>query len=555
MAQHCRGHVTHCLGGILARRGAATVAVSGSRRLTGAEFVAGVRRLAAGLADRGVRRGDVVAVVAFNSIEYMELFLAVTYVGAIIAPLNYRWSFEEATQALELVQPSVLIFDDSFTSWAIRLTENKILPSVALYLVLGDTSSISHAANFVPVDRIKRTVKETTEIEPFSAPNDVALICFTSGTTGQPKGVAISHTSLIIQSLAKIAIVGYGEDDVYLHTAPLCHIGGISSCMAILMAGGCHVLIPKFDTKLAFDAIREHRVTSFITVPAIMADLLSYARKEKIPDCGVTVTKVLNGGGGLSDDLINGAYQLFPHAAIFSAYGMTEACSSLTFMALNKPKLQEPNNQAGSYYGGVCVGKPAPHVEIQIGIDGNNHNCSQTGNILTRGLHTMVGYWVNNKVISSDSVWNGWLHTGDTGWMDKSGNLWLMGRQKGRIKSGGENVYPEEVELVLSQHPGVAKVVVVGVPDSRLGEKVIACVSIRDDWKWVDARVENQRDGNEVSGQILQDHCRLKNLSRFKVPRSYYLWRRPFPVTSTGKIRREELKREILANMQLPSNL
>ncbi|GJN39757.1 hypothetical protein PR202_gb28895 [Eleusine coracana subsp. coracana] len=167
----------------------------------------------------------------------------------------------------------------------------------------------------------------------------------------------------------------------------------------------------------------------------------------------------------------------------------------------------------------------------------------------------MVGYWVNNKVISSDSVWNGWLHTGDTGWMDKSGNLWLMGRQKGRIKSGGENVYPEEVELVLSQHPGVAKVVVVGVPDSRLGEKVIACVSIRDDWKWVDARVENQRDGNEVSGQILQDHCRLKNLSRFKVPRSYYLWRRPFPVTSTGKIRREELKREILANMQLPSNL
>lgn len=123
--------------------------------------------------------------------------------------------------------------------------------------------------------------------------------------------------------------------------------------------------------------------------------------------------------------------------------GMTEACSSLTFMTLNKPELQEPKNQAGSYHGGVCVGKPAPHVEIQIGIDGINH-CS-SGNILTRGLHTMVGYWVNNKVISSDSVWNGWLDTGDTGWMDKSGNLWLIGRQKGRIKSGGENVYPEEV--------------------------------------------------------------------------------------------------------------
>jgi o-succinylbenzoate---CoA ligase len=127
--------------------------------------------------------------------------------------------------------------------------------------------------------------------------------------------------------------------------------------------------------------------------------------------------------------------------------GMTEACSSLTFMALNKPKLQEPKNQAeASYLGGVCVGKPAPHVEIQIGVDGNDNSCSQTGNVLTRGLHTMVGYWVNDRVVGlSDSVRNGWLDTGDTGWMDKSGNLWLVGRQKGRIKSGGENVYPEEV--------------------------------------------------------------------------------------------------------------
>ncbi|TVU43493.1 hypothetical protein EJB05_09969, partial [Eragrostis curvula] len=549
VAAPSRGHVAHCLGGVLARRGAAaTVAVSGSRRLTGAEFVDGVRRLAAGLAERGVRPGHVVAVVAFNSIEYIELFLAVTYVGAIIAPLNYRWSFEEATQALELVQPSVFVFDDSYSSWALRLTASNKIQCISLYLALGDHSSVSQATNFVPVGHIKRSVTETTVLEPVSAPSDVALICFTSGTTGRPKGVAISHTSLIIQSLAKIAIV-------YLHTAPLCHIGGISSCMAMLMAGGYHVLIPKFDTKLAFDAIREHGVTSFITVPAMMADLLLYARKERISDCGTTVTKILNGGGGLSDDLIYGACQLFPRAAIFSAYGMTEACSSLTFMALNKPKLQEPNSQAGSHYGGVCVGKPAPHVEIQIAMDRNNNSSSPSGNILTRGLHTMVGYWVDNKVDPSDSVRNGWLDTGDTGWMDKSGNLWLMGRQKGRIKTGGENVYPEEVELVLSQHPGVAKVVVIGLPDSRLGEKVIACVNITDGWKWVDARDEQRGDDKQVSTKILQDHCRLKKLSGFKVPRSFYQWRRPFPVTTTGKIRREELKCEILASMQLPSNL
>uniref|UniRef100_A0A0A9DBZ8 AMP-dependent synthetase/ligase domain-containing protein n=1 Tax=Arundo donax TaxID=35708 RepID=A0A0A9DBZ8_ARUDO len=291
--------------------------------------------------------------------------------------------------------------------------------------------------------------------------------------------------------------------------------------MAILMAGGCHVLIPKFDVKLASNAIRQHGVTSFITVPAIMADLLSYARKEMISDSGMTVTKILNGGGGLSDELINGAYKLFPRAAVFSAYGMTEACSSLTFTALNKPTLQEPKNQPGTYSGGVCVGKPAPHIEIQIGMDDSNTSSSPTGNILTRGLHTMVGYWVNNKVDSSESVRNGWLDTGDTGWMDQTGNLWLMGQQKGRIKTGGENVYPEEVELILSQHPGVAKVVVIGITDSRLGEKVISCVSIRDGWKWVDARANHKGEGKEVSPHILQDHCRIKNLSRFKVPRSF----------------------------------
>lgn len=545
------GHIAHCLGGILARR---AVAVSADLRLTGANLVDDVRRLAAGLWENGVRPGDVVAVVGFNSVDYMELLLAIPYVGAIIAPLNYRWSFEEATQALELVRPSAFIFDGSCSSWALRLKESESFSTIGLYITMGDPVSTKQTANFVPLDHIKRSYRETTVMEPVSAPKDIALICFTSGTTGQPKGVAISHTSLIAQSLAKIAVVGYGEDDVYLHTAPLCHIGGISSCLAILMAGGCHVLIPKFDAKSAIEAIREYKVTCFITVPAIMADLLSYARKEKISGCG-TVTKILNGGGGLSDELINEASHLFLHAAIFSAYGMTEACSSLTFMPINKPELQEAKNKLSNQSEGVCVGKPAPHVEIQIGRDDSKSSSSPMGKILTRGLHTMVGYWGNNTVDTSESVRNGWLDTGDNGWIDRTGNLWLMGRHKGRIKSGGENVYPEEVELVLSQHSGVAKAVVFGVPDSRLGEKLVASVSIRDDWRWVDASAEHQGEGKEVSAQILQEHCRIKNLSRFKVPRVYYLWSRPFPVTTTGKIKREELKATILACMHPRSNL
>jgi len=148
----------------------------------------------------------------------------VAHVGAIIAPLNYRWSFEEAAQALELVEPMAFIFDGVFSSWALRLTDSNKYSSIGLYLILGDACSTGHAANFGSVDHIKRSVRGPIATEPISAPRDVALICFTSGTTGRPKGVAISHTSLIIQSLAKIAIVGYGEDDVcYQNPSTLCY--------------------------------------------------------------------------------------------------------------------------------------------------------------------------------------------------------------------------------------------------------------------------------------------------------------------------------------------
>uniref|UniRef100_A0A453S031 4-coumarate--CoA ligase n=1 Tax=Aegilops tauschii subsp. strangulata TaxID=200361 RepID=A0A453S031_AEGTS len=204
------GHIAQCLGGILASRAGATVAVSGDLRLNGAQLVDGVRSLAAGLLERGVRPGDVVAVVGFNSIEYMELLLAIPYIGAIVAPLNYRWSFEEAAQALELVRPSAFIFDGAYSSWALRLMESQSFSSICLYITIGDPVNTGQGANFVSVDHVKRSCRGTAEMEPVSAPRDVALICFTSGTTGQPKGVAISHTSLIIQSLAKIAVVGYG---------------------------------------------------------------------------------------------------------------------------------------------------------------------------------------------------------------------------------------------------------------------------------------------------------------------------------------------------------
>ncbi|KAJ6840180.1 2-succinylbenzoate--CoA ligase, chloroplastic/peroxisomal isoform X1 [Iris pallida] len=488
---------------------------------------------------------------------YMEWFLAVTYVGGIVAPLNYRWSFQEAKSAMEVVSPVMLVVDESCSSWALQLQIDKCVSSLKLYALIGDSfsPSFSRDENFLSMNLI-RSYSQVKALAIVWSPEGIALICFTSGTTGRPKGVAISHTALITQSLAKIAIVGYGEDDVYLHTAPLCHIGGISSCLAMLMAGGCHVFLPKFDAESSFSAIRQHHVTSLITVPAMMVDLVSFARKEN-DNSGETVNKILNGGGGLSSELVNLSTSIFPRAKIISAYGMTEACSSLTFITVHDPNSKKLGKSGSidckvhSKNGGVLVGKPAPHIELRIS---GSSDLPLVGSVLTRGPHVMVGYCGQSMKILSDSVENGWFDTGDIGWIDSNGDLRLVGRKKDRIKSGGENIYPEEVESLLCQHPGVVYAIVVGIPDTRLDEKVVACIVIREDWNWIDQVSSHSQGGNDLSSGILLTYCRQRNLTGYKIPKFFIPWRKPLPLTTSGKLKREDLKKEAMSFLQIPSS-
>ncbi|KAE8655306.1 2-succinylbenzoate--CoA ligase [Hibiscus syriacus] len=312
------------------------------------------------------------------------------------------------------------------------------------------------AVKLKELEGVIRWVARTTNIEADGLAK--------SGTTGKPKGVVISHTALIVQSLAKVAIVGYSDDDVYLHTTPLCHIGGLSSAMAMLMVGVCHKFMPKFEATLALKGIEQHHVTSLITVPAIMADLILSTRLKK------------------------------------SWKG-----SDSTFSETNPSPVRTR---------GVYVGKPAPHVEIKICNDGP----SNVGRILTRGPHVILRYWdhqIPDKTLNS--IEETWLDTGDIGFVDDHCNLWLVKRTNGRIKSGGENVYPEEVEAVLIHHPGVFSSIVVGIPDPCLAEVVVACIRLRENWQWSDDSSESsdQSNGLFLSSTILRRYGREKNLTEY----------------------------------------
>ncbi|GMP71678.1 hypothetical protein CsSME_00029994 [Camellia sinensis var. sinensis] len=563
MGIHSDAHICQCLSRLATLRRNSPVTISGHRRKTGEQFVEAILGLARGLLDLGLQPGDIVAICALNSDWFLEWLLAVTFVGGIAAPLNYRWSLDEARFAMEVVKPVMLVIDDCSSYWYSKLQRGTI--PVLRWLVFMNSPSDCNNERFVlTTETLRKRVLRSLSFNYLWAPEDAAIICFTSGTTGRPKGVTIRHSALIVQSLAKIAIVNYGEDDVYLHTAPLCHIGGISSAMAMLMVGGCHVLIPKFEANSALKAIEQLHVTSFITVPAIMADIVSLIRMKETWKGKENVRKILNGGGGLSIELIRYVTIFFPRAKLLSAYGMTETCSSLTFMTLYDPTT---DNSSHSFHvtcnidsslvhqpKGVCVGKAAPHVELRI----SSEDCSHVGRILTRGPHVMLGYWGQIPLEALSAGGDSWIDTGDIGWIDDFGNVWLVGRSKGRIKSGGENVYPEEVEAILSQHPGVSGIVVVGLPDARLTEVVVACLQIRDNWRWADScsdHLAGKKD-QTLSTQILQQFCRKMNLTGFKIPKSFVIWKKQFPLTSTGKLRRDEIRREFMSSSQiLPSNL
>ncbi|KAG6639556.1 hypothetical protein CIPAW_10G109200 [Carya illinoinensis] len=561
MGNYSEGHICHCLRRLATVRRNAVVTISGDRRKTGEQFVEDVLCLAFGLLELGIGAGDVVAISALNSDLYLEWLLAIAFVGGIAAPLNYRWSFDEARSAMLLVQPVILVTDESCQSWYSNFQNNDITSLRWHVSFTSPSSDCMKTWNVLTTEILKKHSGMSLPLNYRWASEGAVVICFTSGTCGRPKGVTLTHAALIVQSLAKLAIVGYDEDDVYLHTVPLCHIGGLSSAMAMLMVGGCHVMIPKFEPKSALTAIEQYRVTSLITVPAMMADFLSLIRQKENWKGKDTMKKILNGGGSLSIELIKDATLFFPRAKLLTAY---ETCSSLTFMTLHDPRMETSSKHIKTIADmkhssvhqtqGVCVGKPAPHVELKICTDGSSH----IGRILTRGPHVMLGYWGQIPVEASDSTNEIWLDTGDIGSIDKYGNLWLTGRANGKIKSGGENIYPEEVEAILLQHPGIIGIVIVGIPDDRLTEMAIACIRLTENWLWSDTKVIHSAEsgGLVLSTEILLRYCREKNITGFKIPKMFILWEKPFPLTTTGKIKRDQVRREVVSHVQsLHSNL
>lgn len=517
-----------------------------------------------------------IALWRLNDLHALALTFAVAGLDAVPVWLNDRWNAREVQEVLLDALPHLVIVgsasDFAEISEAIShlsvacicpVTDFLADPQKFLPDIANDASSTVPGAHWHVLECFDRFAAIYNEEEQFgrrktdehqgsrtSAATPYAIY-YTSGTSGKAKGAVISHRAMLVQAHAKITHVGYNANTKYLHLAPLFHIGGASSAAAVALAGGCHVILPSQHNSAEWlRAIKAFFVNTLVVVPAMlqmMMDTASSMNQERHVSEDVVrhtdqknniqlscVETVLCGGGTPSLGLLKAVVKnLFPNARIICAYGMTETASSITFLDYSR------HGESASKH--LCVGVPPSHVEIEVrhmNEIATARDGSVIGEIVTRGPHVMNEYFRRPRESRTAIDCHGWLATGDLGYLDRSGNLFLTGRLKDMIKTGGENVFAAEVEAALAQYPGLQSTAVVGIPHRVLGEAVAAAIIASRDWK---------------GEALLRAWCR-ERLSPFKIPR-WIVPMKCFPSNSLGKIMKDELRVEIMQRLHIRAKL
>lgn len=475
---------------------------------TYAEMAARSAALAGGFAAAGVGRGDVVAILAYNCPEFLEAVFAANYLGAIAMPINWRLAAPEVRYILEHAGAKVLVCGEELVGLADEATKAMASPPAGVCIAAGAPEGWRPLADLRAADP-----PSPAEV----GPDDVHRLMYTSGTTGRPKGVMITHANLAWKNLAHIAELGFTSADLGLACGPLYHVGALDLTTTSLITVGATTIIHRtFDAAAVVDELERSRVTTVWLAPAMVNAIMALPGVEDRDLSSVRL--IINGGEKMPIPLIERIQRTFPSAWFADAYGLTETVSGDTF--LDRDSII---TKLGS------VGRPCLYLELDIwGPDGNSLPPGMPGEIVLRGPKVFKGYWRDPEATAAAFA-GGWFHTGDIGVRDDDGYLWIVDRLKDMIISGGENIASSEVERVLYEHEAVLEAAVVGRPDERWGEVPVAFVVLRP--------------GASVTAEELIEHCRA-NLARFKVPKAV-TFLDALPRNPSGKV----LKRELRASL------
>lgn len=487
----------------------AFVDVDGARR-SGTAFIGLVGNAARALeAARGARGEDedevVVGIGCETSARFLAHWVATCGMGGTTVPLNSRWEGREARDAARRARCDVVVLDETHRArwWDVEWGGGVVVVRAeeATWPEEGD---------------------EVAWEEPTTSGGDAdaCALVYTSGTTGTPKAAVLTHEGVVSATRAKLEAGLYGDAKTYLHCAPLFHVGGLSSAHATLAAGCGHVFMSKFDPEKMLELIARESVDAFIAVPTMLHMLVEHANATCRGREFTSVRTILVGAGRLREGQLDSVKKMFPQSKITMAYGMTETTSSVTFLDAEDPRLA---------HDAMFAGNASRYVEVKT---------DSEGQLLVRGPALMRGYSDVPRSETFDD--DGWFATGDLGRVEEvdassgetGARVWLYGRKKDIIKTGGENVSPEEVERVVNSHEDVAASVVFGASHPKWGEIVCACVEL--------ANATEDEDAAEAS---IRAHCVDAGLARFKIPKYFmFIPRLQDYANAMGKINRNEFR-------------
>lgn len=481
----------------------AVAIVDGDVRLSYAEWGGRIRSVAAGLRSLGARKGDHMILVLQNRWEMATLYWACQFLGVIVTPLNWRAKPEEIDYCIEDSGATLIAFQDV----SMQAVAESTLAHRLFRVAVGAQAGGSHG-----FDELLQTPGLENPLD--ACADDWSLMLYTSGTTGKPKGVPRRHRHERSAALAHVAQNLYRRGERTLGVMPLYHTMGVRSLLSMALIDGCFVCVPKFDPASVLRAIEAERITNLYLVPTLYHDVVAH------PDCAHTdlssVRKLGFAGASMNQDLMQKLVAVFLPELFVNHYGSSEV---YTF-TIDQEAAKKPGSA-----GRAGINQRIRVVQMNSGDPDRIVPPYEEGEIIAdlSGDESFEGYW-NRPDADAKALRAGWYFTGDTGYVDSDGDLFVSGRTDDMIISGGENISPIEIESLLSLHPAVDEVAVVGLSDPRWGQKVTAFI------KRIAAVTEEELD----------NHCRSSGLANFKRPKSY-VFVREVPRSPVGKLLRRKL--------------
>jgi long-chain acyl-CoA synthetase len=487
-----------------------TAVIDRDHSMTYAELWHRCEKLVGGLQRIGAQRGDRIAIWAANSSQYLEAYLAVPSGGMVIVPLNTRHAMPELEYALKDSGARILLTDREDVGTLAGLVDHVIrIPDD--YDALVQNADPAALGNGVTED-------------------DLAGLFYTGGTTGASKGVMLTHRNLISNAYNWLTVVPHGPDDVVLVMAPMFHAAGTCGVLGAVWQGACHVILDTFNPASALDLIAEHKVGITLGVPAMVAAMAE--EQHATPRDTASLKVLMHAGSPIATEVIRRAHSAFPGAQLVEGYGATETAPIVSLLTHEEQMLDDPRLRS--------CGRPALNCSVSIrDPQGALLSSGTIGEVVVSGSNIMKGYW-NKPEQTAEALKDGGYWTGDLGYLDDDGYLYLVDRSKDMIISGGENVYSTEIEEVLYKHPAVLEAAVFGIPHDTWGEAVHAVVLLCPGHA-------------PVSSDDLIAFCR-NSIAGYKVPKSISFSADPLPKSGPGKVLKRQLRAPFWADTERAVN-